>query len=367
MEQPKILLINDGSTILSTMARLLESKGFTASLTDTAEGALERLSAELFHLVIIKLHRGQIDRTALLHMVTELCPRAKLIVMTDQAALPPDAYEVEVDDYIIMPCRSADLWRRIFRCLKGITDKPMPSQAKTGSNAINPQNLNKVGLLFHDVRGSMVSIAAGMKLLVRRSQGRLGDEFDGLMEATLNKMNVLIETTEDFLHSCFSSEEYLTIEPNYIDLNKDIVDPILDELRDDLLNHRITVVNRLDGSPSHPTSVQGDRVALKSAFRNLLTNAIKHGGEGCTIRIGMENHDSNCQLQVYNSGPTIPPKSRATLFSKPVLSANTKKRGEKGLGLGLYLSRDIIRNCGGDVLYQPSQEGSNFILTFPAG
>jgi signal transduction histidine kinase len=318
-------------------------------------------------VVILKLHREQIDRLALLHMAKELCPGAKLIIMTDHTPLPPDAYEIEADDYIIIPCRSLDLWRRIFRCLKDHSGQPMPSPGKTGANAITSQNLNKVGLMSHDVRGSMVSIAAGMKLLVRRSQGKLGEEFDGLMEATLNKMNSLISTTEDFLNSSFSSGEYLTIEPDYIDVNNDIVDPILDELRDDLLNRRVTVVNRLDGSPFHPTSIQGDRVALKSAFRNLLTNAIKHGGEGCTINIGMENHDSNYQLQVYNSGPAIPETRRATLFSKPSLSATSYQRGENGLGLGLYLSREILRNCGGDVLYQPCQEGSNFILTFPAG
>ena len=130
MEQPKILLINDGSTILYTMAGLLESKGLTARLTDTAEEALERLSAGFFHLVIIKLHMVQIDRLALLHMVTELCPRAKLIIMTDQAALPPDAYEVEVDDYIIMPCRSADLWRRIFAALKALRINRCPRWRK---------------------------------------------------------------------------------------------------------------------------------------------------------------------------------------------------------------------------------------------
>jgi DNA-binding response OmpR family regulator len=367
MELSRILLINDRSVLLCTIAKLLESKGFKARLTDTTEEALERLSAGFFHLVILKLHRGQIDRLALLHMIKELCPGAKLIIMTDQTPLPLDAYEVEVDDCIIMPCRSSDLWRRIFRCLNGTTDKPIPSPSEKGSNTISRQNYHKLGLMFHDIRGSMVSITAGMKLLVRRSKGRLGDESDRLLEATLNRMNTLISNTEDFLTSCFSSEENLTTKHNYIDLNKDIVDPILDELRDDLLNHHINVVNHLDVSPPHPASVQGDRVALKSAFRNLLTNAIKHGGEGCTINIGIENDGSNYQLQVYNTGPSILQKSRVTLFSKPMLSANINNKGEKGLGLGLYLSREIVRSCGGDVFYKPSQAGSKFILTFPTG
>jgi signal transduction histidine kinase len=36
-------------------------------------------------------------------------------------------------------------------------------------------------------------------------------------------------------------------------------------------------------------------------------------------------------------------------------------------GLGLYLSREIIKSCGGDVSYKSAQDGSNFILTFPGG
>jgi K+-sensing histidine kinase KdpD len=79
----------------------------------------------------------------------------------------------------------------------------------------------------------------------------------------------------------------------------------------------------------------------------------------------MEQQDSGWQLQIYNSGPPIPPKRRATLFSKPTLSAHRNNGEEQGLGLGLYLSREIIKSCGGDVLYQPGQDGSNFILTFP--
>ena len=154
---------------------------------------------------------------------------------------------------------------------------------------------------------------------------------------------------------------------NILTSRKDIVDPILDELWDEILRNQITVINQLDFLPAHLGSVQGDMVALKTAFRNLFSNAVKHGGKGGTIRIDMERQDSGWRLQIYNSGPPIPEKRRATLFSKPTLSAHSNNGDGKGLGLGLYLSREIIKSCGGDVLYKPGQDGSNFILTFPGG
>ena len=118
MEQAKILVINDGSSLFYGMAGLLESKGFRTKVTETAAEALGTLSACSFDLVIMKLHSGQTDRVALLPKIKELCPKAKLIIMSDQAILPVEAYELAVDDYIIMPCSSEQFWRQIFSCLK---------------------------------------------------------------------------------------------------------------------------------------------------------------------------------------------------------------------------------------------------------
>jgi signal transduction histidine kinase len=286
--------------------------------------------------------------------------------MSDQAALPVEAYEVAVDDFIIMTCSSGQLWRQIFSCLERITYKPVISPEES-LNPVNRQALNRLGIMFHDIRGSMVSITAGLKLLLRRNKGSLEQDSDKILEETFNKANTLISMTEDFFNSYFSSGEYAEIEQQYYDIRKDIVDPILDELWDEILRNQITVINWLDFLPAHLGSVQGDRVAIRTAFRNLFTNAVKHCGKGGTIRIDMEHQGSGWQLQVYNSGPPIPEKRCASLFSKPTLSAQGNNGEEQGLGLGLYLSREIIKSCGCDILYQPGQDGSNFILTFPGG
>jgi signal transduction histidine kinase len=367
MEQGNILVINDGSSVFYGMAGLLESKGFRTKVTETAAEALGTLSACWFDLVIMKLCSGQTDHVALLPRIKELCPEAKLIIMSDQAMLPVEAYEVAVDDYIIRQCSAAQLWRQIFSCLKEITDKPVTSPPEERVNPVNRQALNRLGIMCHDIRGSLVAIMAGLKLLIRKNNGNLAEESHKLLEETFNQAKTLISITEDFFTSYFSSGEYVEIEPKYFDIRKDVVDPILDELWDEILKNQITVVNQLDFLPAHLGSVQGDMVALKTAFRNLFSNAVKHGGKGGTIKIDMERQDSGWRLQIYNSGPPIPKKRRGTLFSKPTLSAHSNNGDGKGLGLGLYLSREIIKSCGGDVFYKPGQDGSNFILTFPGG
>jgi K+-sensing histidine kinase KdpD len=219
--------------------------------------------------------------------------------------------------------------------------------------------------MFHDLRGSLVTIAAGLKMLQRKSQGSLGEDSVKFLEETLSKTKILISTTDDFLQSYFSSGECFENKQKCFDLREDIIDPVLYEMRDEILRNHITLINRQDVLPASQTPVQGDRVALKSAFRNLLTNAIKHAGHGGTIRLDMTRQGATWLLRVYNSGPSVPEHLCTTLFSQPALSAAGNNGDNQGLGLGLYLSRKIVNSCGGNIQYLPGQDGSNFILTFP--
>jgi len=290
MGTEKIILVNDGSPILQTIGEALESKGCSASVTDTAEDALEELSTRFFDLVIMKVNREQTDRLAVLNVVEELNPESRLIIVSEDACLPMEAYQIEVDDYILMPCRSAELWRRISNCLKTVkgerlasptptrpgvqTPVPLPletpAQTQARLDAINRRVLQKLGLMFHDVRGSLVAIAAGLELLKRQAQGKLGDDFDHLLEETGSKTHKLLAVTEEFIENLLRSAGYGESHHDYCDLRQDSSDPVLEEFREDWQKEEISVDNRLDFYLAQPLSAQGDRVALKSAFRDFL-------------------------------------------------------------------------------------------------
>uniref|UniRef100_A0A7C3Z9Z0 Response regulator n=1 Tax=Desulfobacca acetoxidans TaxID=60893 RepID=A0A7C3Z9Z0_9BACT len=114
----EILVINDGSLLLKMMSVLLQNKGYHLSLTDSPEEALVLLSTRHIVLVVLKLNGHQADRLAVLHMVKELSRDSRLIVMGEAMQLPAEIFEVEADDYILLPCRIAEVWRRLTRCLE---------------------------------------------------------------------------------------------------------------------------------------------------------------------------------------------------------------------------------------------------------
>ncbi|SPJ14129.1 hypothetical protein SBDP2_1380005 [Syntrophobacter sp. SbD2] len=69
-------------------------------------------------------------------------------------------------------------------------------------------------------------------------------------------------------------------------------------------------------------------------------------------------------MNVYNSGNPILEEHRDRLFTK---FAHIDEGGEKrdGFGMGLYLIREIVRKHGGDMWYEPRQDGSDFIIILP--
>ena len=104
---------------------------------------------------------------------------------------------------------------------------------------------------------------------------------------------------------------------------------------------------------------------LKAVYRNLFRNAIKYGGEACTIAFGFEDHESYSKFNVYNTGQSIPIDSNGKLFTQFGRLENGQEAHIDGAGLGLYLIKQIINKHGGDIWYEPESGGSNFVFTLP--
>ncbi len=100
--------------------------------------------------------------------------------------------------------------------------------------------------------------------------------------------------------------------------------------------------NRLEGGPKH---IRGDSVLLAEALRNLIENALQHGGSGLTkISVALENTDQHLHLVVCDNGIGLPPDKAAV-----ALSRFGQVTPSTGSGLGLAIVDQVLRLHGGDV------------------
>ena len=150
-----------------------------------------------------------------------------------------------------------------------------------------------------------------------------------------------------------------------LDLRQDIIDPVLDELYPEMKNQDIVIDNRLGAIPANRILINTNKVWLKIVFRNLFRNAIKYGGKGCALAFGFEDHGLYYRFNVYNSGQPIPEHCRDKLFLKFSQIDEKGEQHSEGMGLGLYLVKEIIQKHGGDIWYEAKEYGSNFVFTLP--
>jgi len=107
--------------------------------------------------------------------------------------------------------------------------------------------------------------------------------------------------------------------------------------------------------------VRGDEQQLKSVFRNLIHNAVQHGGANATVRVVSTRLDRQVQVHVIDDGPGISPSNQSRVFERFFTTA----RDSGGTGLGLALVRTICQAHGGDITVTSSPGHTDFCVSLP--
>lgn len=157
------------------------------------------------------------------------------------------------------------------------------------------------------------------------------------------------------------------IESQTMKLNKTVFDlnvKIENVIRD--VNQQVEIRKadkiRIDFVPSGKINIIADKEKIFQVFANLLNNAIKFTNEGAiNISVKEKEKSNEAIVTIKDSGPGIDPEIIPHLFSK------FKTKSEKGLGLGLYISKNIVEAHKGKIeAYNNSNsEGATFIVTLP--
>ena len=112
--------------------------------------------------------------------------------------------------------------------------------------------------------------------------------------------------------------------------------------------------------------VFADPNALLTIVRNLLHNAIKFSHPAGTITIKARAGDHLVHLTITDTGVGIPPERLQTLFDLSTRQSKEGTAGEKGTGLGLHITKELV-NINKGQLSVKSQlgEGTSFTMVFP--
>jgi signal transduction histidine kinase len=112
--------------------------------------------------------------------------------------------------------------------------------------------------------------------------------------------------------------------------------------------------------------VDSDSTLLSSAIMNLLDNAIKYTPEGGSILLAMRLYKQTVKVQIWDTGIGIEEANREIIYDEFLQLDNPERDGEKGLGLGLSISKRILQLLGYPLsLHSIINKGSVFSITMP--
>ena len=212
------------------------------------------------------------------------------------------------------------------------------------------------GILGHDLRNPLGAIMTAAQVMLRRAEG---DRERRPLERILGsgeRMSRMIDQLLDFTRVRVGAG--IPLQPVVADLVP-LMQQVLDELDGAAAGPRFEIETAGD------TRGVWDVDRLCQVFSNLGGNALQHGEGGGPVQVRIDGTEPDLvRVEVRNAG-AIPADLLPRLF-EPMTAGDRRRDRSHGLGLGLFISREIARSHGGDIQVSSSPAGgTRFEVTLP--
>ncbi|MEM8576887.1 MAG: PAS domain-containing sensor histidine kinase [Pseudomonadota bacterium] len=238
------------------------------------------------------------------------------------------------------------------------------TQAKEDRAAVRAHEENErlreqfISVLGHDLRNPLAGAFCAVEFLQDREplSDRAMMMLDNASES-LQRMSRLIDDVLDFARARLGGD--IGVEPQIGVPLRQVLERTAEEIR---LAHPQVVLNEVYDFAS-PILCDPDRVA--QLVSNLLANAITHGEAGGPVQIHTSEADGTVAIAVTNRGEEIPKDLAGKLFEP--FERQTPETSDNGLGLGLFIAKQIAEGHRGAIEVTSSEGETTFTFRLPRG
>jgi signal transduction histidine kinase len=200
-----------------------------------------------------------------------------------------------------------------------------------------------LGMLGHDMRSPLNTIVTTASYLSALNAGEQVSVAAARLIRSGVAMQALLDDLVDFNRMKLGLG--LKVVPSDIDLVAVVADE-LEQLRGAHPNRQIELAATGDNRG------RWDGARLQQLLRNLVSNAIKYGSLDTPVRVTLRGEEADVRIEVTNSGPTIDASAVSQMFD-PLRRGSAQPDSQdtrSGLGLGLFIVREIAGAHGGEVV-----------------
>ncbi|HNP74609.1 MAG TPA: ATP-binding protein [Kouleothrix sp.] len=216
-----------------------------------------------------------------------------------------------------------------------------------------------LSIASHELKTPLTSVLGNAQLLQRRTlrEGSLSAAHQRTLGVIVDQSHRLEKLINDLLDISRIEMGHLSLDVEPIDLAT-LVRQVVEEVQP-MLYIQHTVVAELRASP---VPIAGDALRLEQVLQNLIQNSIKYSPDGGQITVRLESSGTHAQLSISDQGIGIPSLAVPQLFSRFYRASNVHEQSISGMGIGLYVVKEIVSLHGGTIAVS-SQEGSGSTFT----
>lgn len=217
-----------------------------------------------------------------------------------------------------------------------------------------------ISITSHELRTPVSAVRGFVDTLRRRRDDLTEDEVREFLDIIYSQSDRLVRLVEDLLDVSRLEAGRLNLEWEEVSVDQVLSSTIMGMGE---AGSRILV----QGSPTCPPTIVSDSLRLTQMLTNLLGNALKFSPPGAQVEMDAESGDrGEIVFSVRDHGPGIPDSDHTKIFERFEQADSEATRNSQGVGLGLYITRELAAAMGGQVtLTSELGEGSTFRITIP--
>lgn len=227
----------------------------------------------------------------------------------------------------------------------------------TVEKELEQQKEDLIGFVTHELRNPLANMALCAELMedsIKENRMEETEEYLAKTRKNIRKLNNVVSELHD---ATKAGSGQLKVEKQSIQF-ENLVDEAIDTVRHLHPNYQIIKTG------STPVQISVDRNRILQVLNNYLTNAIKYSPQSNKVHINLSVADSSLVTSVTDFGSGVPPSEISNIFNRYYRIENT--RAAEGLGLGLYLCKEIINAHNGKVWVESEEnKGSTFYFSIP--
>jgi len=226
---------------------------------------------------------------------------------------------------------------------------------------LNKNYINLIGFLFHELKGILATSVMSVCSVRDQYFGSLNEKQAKALEGAARSLDYLTVTVRKFLNLGKIEKGELKLSRRETRLKEDIFDNAIDVLSPAAARKGMLIQNKIDAG----LTVNVDPELIHVVACNLISNAVKYGNEGGKIVLSSNQRDGKASIDVYNDSAPLTAAQQACLFRRFARLDTPATKKEKGTGLGLFISREIIILHGGKIWTEAREKGNAFIFDVP--